>query len=197
MHVHINDVYLELAFLGHIQELQTLVRSTDKKALDLQHVTQTGHNAITQCVTGADHSTEESLQSFLDCIHFLSEQGVDVDAQDIDGRTALHWAVALGLDAVVTQLIKEKSHCHKEDNLGFTPVHLAIQLNAMQCLNALLRGIKSLKVGFFHVKINQVCNCQVKFTRKPYFNNFCQIVAVSELFFLQGTGSLKIVSKLV
>lgn len=55
----------------------------------------------------------------------LAQKGVNVDQQDEDGWTALHWASWSGLDRVVERLIDSHAKVDNKEGNGYTPLMLA------------------------------------------------------------------------
>jgi ankyrin repeat protein len=56
---------------------------------------------------------------------------VDVNEVDATGRTALHWAAALGSTYVVQMLCQSGAKCLVHDELGSTPLHYAVQVTTL------------------------------------------------------------------
>jgi ankyrin repeat protein len=53
----------------------------------------------------------------------LLEHKADIDAKDVNGKTALHWADTSGVEAVVPLLLEHKADTDAKDNDGWTALH--------------------------------------------------------------------------
>lgn len=51
-----------------------------------------------------------------------------------DGRTALHWAASSGARDIVQYLIGMKAQVDKQDQSGWTPLHIAGMHNCVACM---------------------------------------------------------------
>lgn len=71
-------------------------------------------------------------------IAVLANAGADLAAQDNDGRTALHWAVADGRADVATELLRQNASVFVADRQGRTPLHLAALQRSEPIIDALL-----------------------------------------------------------
>lgn len=75
---------------------------------------------------------------FLDIINTLVKTGCNVNFQDQDGKTPLHYASELGQDDTLEILLNNKANPDiQEKRMGKTPLHEAIengQFNAVQIL---------------------------------------------------------------
>ncbi|XP_010272028.1 PREDICTED: ankyrin repeat domain-containing protein EMB506, chloroplastic isoform X2 [Nelumbo nucifera] len=69
----------------------------------------------------------------------LLEQGVDIDAVDRDGFTALHKAVIGKKEVVISHLLRKGANPHIRDRNGATPLHYAVQVGAMQTVKLLIK----------------------------------------------------------
>ncbi|MCJ1276474.1 hypothetical protein MMC21_004280 [Puttea exsequens] len=75
----------------------------------------------------------------------LLDEGTDIQAQDICGRTALHHAVDMGCISITKLLLKRGSHFNLGDNDGNTSLHYAVRLPATPCSCLLLQSGSSLE----------------------------------------------------
>ena len=73
----------------------------------------------------------------------LLKPGIDIDAIDSEGLTALSWASKRGDAAAIALLIKAKASVNKADYLGDTPLMLAQRIS---CLKLLLEAGADVKV---------------------------------------------------
>jgi ankyrin repeat protein len=69
--------------------------------------------------------TEDDIVRTID---ILIDQGLDINAADNRGRTALHGAALLGFDEVVQALAERGADLRAEDNDGYTPLDTAMGL---------------------------------------------------------------------
>ena len=68
------------------------------------------------------------------------EYGVNPNACDKNGRTALHLASASGYSDIVKILLSYKADCNVVDKLGNTPLHLAVCTTSTATINLLLNA---------------------------------------------------------
>lgn len=61
-------------------------------------------------------------------MRLLLDCGAQADAEDDDGRTALHWAARSGDGTVVQMLLDHGADINEEDNNGETPMHWAADM---------------------------------------------------------------------
>lgn len=74
-----------------------------------------------QDTTGRFKSEADIVRS----IDIMLEQGIDIDATDDRGRTALHGAALQGFDGVVAALVERGADLTVEDGNGYTPLDTA------------------------------------------------------------------------
>ena len=86
------------------------------------------------------HLAVKSLQ----LVDFLIEAAIDLDAVDIEGRTALHRAAELGCTAVVNRLVEAGSDVNRRTLLGQTPLHRSIFVRSQGPSDNRLRTVRSL-----------------------------------------------------
>ena len=64
----------------------------------------------------------------VDTIDIMLGQGIDINAADNRGRTALHGAALMGFDEVVAALVERGADLTLEDRSGYTPLDTALGL---------------------------------------------------------------------
>ncbi|XP_030447388.2 ankyrin repeat domain-containing protein EMB506, chloroplastic [Syzygium oleosum] len=69
----------------------------------------------------------------------LLENGLDIDAVDEYGLTALHKAIIGKKEAVISHLLRKGADPHVRDWDGATPLHYAVQVSAMQTVKLLIK----------------------------------------------------------
>ncbi|CAN4121402.1 unnamed protein product [Withania somnifera] len=69
----------------------------------------------------------------------LIEEGLDIDAADKEGQTALHHAVFGKKEAVISHLLRKGASPQVKDTDGITPLHYAVQVGAMQTVKMLIK----------------------------------------------------------
>ncbi len=72
----------------------------------------------------------------------LWEEGCDIDGIDDDGNTALHIAVYIGRLNILKEILKAKPNIYIKNNMGYTPLALAIDKNRMNTIQLLLKAHK-------------------------------------------------------
>jgi len=86
------------------------------------------HGAINK-MRGYNNATAVHLSAMnghIDAVTYLINSGVaDINAQDNDGRTALHCACADGAEEVVKVMVTEGAQMNIPDNDGYKPLHHA------------------------------------------------------------------------
>lgn len=81
-----------------------------------------------------------SLEGNKKMIKFINENcNIDINSRDIDGNTALMFAVKSGKSEVVDYLLKNDAEINYQNNFGITPLHLAVRKNALNLVEHLLR----------------------------------------------------------
>lgn len=71
-------------------------------------------------------------------VRALLEQGLNVDAVDEVGQTALHWAAVRGHERVITTLLDHKANIDASNDFGVTPLHLAVSSQKTRAVIMLL-----------------------------------------------------------
>jgi ankyrin repeat protein len=108
-----------------------VVRALLEKGADPRLVTRTGINAVMAAAglgtkeedgTGRQKTETEAVET----ITLLLQAGVDVNAADSNGRTALHGAAQKGYDQVVRFLASKGGSLDVKDRRGLTPLDAAM-----------------------------------------------------------------------
>ena len=60
-------------------------------------------------------------------VKLLLEYGANVNAEDKDGKTVLHFVVQIGQDKVIQLLLESGANVNAEDNYGKTVLHFAVE----------------------------------------------------------------------
>jgi len=76
----------------------------------------------------------------VECALEMLEAGYDVDAQEMNGNTALHWAAWFKLDGMVTRLLECKARVDVGNSAGETAVHWAAKSLNVKALGCMTRG---------------------------------------------------------
>ena len=103
-----------------------LVNSTGDE--DLPHlvtVDRRGH--LAKFFVENNHWKNTNFYPWLDALIGLLSHGSDINAVDIQGRTALHMAAENGLADAVNVLLQNKARPEMRDKLGKTPLELAVE----------------------------------------------------------------------
>lgn len=80
---------------------------------------------------------EAAYESKVADIEAALEDGADVNAADVNGRTCLHFCAGNGLHLLSKDIIGRGADINKQDVLGFTPLHMAAgyrRVNSVQTL---------------------------------------------------------------
>ena len=89
-------------------------------------------NKVTKCLKKHPHLASKLCENLYpihwaadrgnaDMVHILLKYGANVNAQDIDGQTALHYACSVGSDSVIQILLKSSADKKISDNEGLKP----------------------------------------------------------------------------
>ena len=71
-------------------------------------------------------------------IALMNHPGIDVNAQDHNNRTALHWAVGRGHPAILAQLLRDdRIDCSLKNMYNYTPLKVAIDYEHDECVKLL------------------------------------------------------------
>lgn len=74
---------------------------------------------------GGNEASEEEIQVALQAVKAAVQMGVDINAKNRDGQTAMHMAAFTGSDAVVQYLAEQGADINAKDNYGETPWSMA------------------------------------------------------------------------
>lgn len=67
-------------------------------------------------------------------VHTLVQQGLDLNATDQEGKTALHLAAGIGRFSIVKYLVEQGADVHHKDNAHKTPLVYAIEKNHIKVI---------------------------------------------------------------
>jgi len=102
-------------------------RSGKLEAMKFLNKTVGGRHGALDATTGYNDASAVHLSAMnghLDVVQYLINSGVvDINAQDKDGRTALHCACADGAEDVVKLMVQEGARMDMTDNDGYKPLH--------------------------------------------------------------------------
>ena len=76
--------------------------------------------------------------SWPDILKYVLSLGSEVDDQDINGDTALHWAAQAHSVQCVRLLLQHRVEVNTRNNLGETALHMAVQNNSLGLVKVLL-----------------------------------------------------------
>lgn len=94
--------------------------------------------------------TWPQMDGYDNTVHDLLEMGADIEAQDIQEQTPLHYAAKSGYAATVRLLLENGADIKLQDTIGRTPLHLATENNKVETAQQLLEkgaDIESLTDG--------------------------------------------------
>lgn len=86
-------------------------------------------------------------KNYKECKKILEEGKTNVDTrEETTRRTALHYAACSKKSEILKLLLEHNASCNVQDNLGNTPLHLAIDKNILHCCEILLK-VNNLEVN--------------------------------------------------
>jgi ankyrin repeat protein len=96
--------------------------------------------AVATATTGDLPLTKAVKSHDLNAVRALLKQGVDVNAHQADGATALHWAAYLDDLEATDLLLRAKAVADTTNELGVTPLYLACENGGAAVVERLLAG---------------------------------------------------------
>jgi ankyrin repeat protein len=100
---------------GNIQQLSDLLAGGKVDVNSLDALFQTPLHATACC----------ARIRYLDAAALILKNGGDVDVEDEEGKTALHWAAMNGKIDLCNLLLQHDADINAKDNKGWTPLHFA------------------------------------------------------------------------
>ena len=129
---HSETLHELLNFFGRVPDAQDLYKEVLMVAVENGRIESTKDITSRITFTADDEILFRALflaaqRGHVEVISHLLEKGTPVNSQDLQGRTALHWAVSEGMAAGVKVLLE--SHCVLEikDKRGKTPLMVALE----------------------------------------------------------------------
>jgi ankyrin repeat protein len=80
-----------------------------------------------------------SIKGWEDIIQLFIEKGADVEARDLDQKSAIHYAVVFGVAENVDILISNGAQMEITDDQGWTPLHHAVFAGQTDIVKLLLK----------------------------------------------------------
>lgn len=135
------------------------------KASPLSEAVQFGHDQVVQCLLrhGAgwcedgvgDLLCSAIVKNDVEELQRLVSLGVDVNAPNEEGSTALHVAAAVGSRGVVQYLTDNKADINAVDSLGNTPLNYS-NMHEHRAVSQLLEGLGARRLSH-HYSMHEVC----------------------------------------
>ncbi|KAI6677729.1 hypothetical protein NL676_038525 [Syzygium grande] len=107
-----------------------------KTAYDL--AAEHGHMKLFDALNAALHRT--SFEGHIEVVKALLKKGIDINAKDEDGYTALHWAIQSGHMDAVELLVKKGANAEAMTNKGLSALQIAESLAYMGISRILKHG---------------------------------------------------------
>ena len=145
-------VKIQIVSVNHIEDEEPeIVSDSDDDTLTEEEVTQeelenTPKNSIT-----AKGFTAQDIKVFhfaaktdnYKVIKYYLNRGMDVNVQEDEGRSAIHWAAYNGHSTIVWILACNGADLNLQDNIGFTALHMASLRGFFDCVVILtIKGAK-------------------------------------------------------
>ncbi|KFM58627.1 Serine/threonine-protein phosphatase 6 regulatory ankyrin repeat subunit C, partial [Stegodyphus mimosarum] len=86
----------------------------------------------------APNSVTSQNSPYADLCMLLIDRGCNVNADYVDGKTALHLAIIAGFENVVQKLLVPRSDMDRCDHLGNTPLHYACENGSQRLVDLLI-----------------------------------------------------------
>ncbi|XP_029414984.1 ankyrin repeat domain-containing protein 61 isoform X2 [Nannospalax galili] len=90
-------------------------------------ISPTGNTALKLAVCTASSKAGRLLAAGVGCIHLLLTHGAQVNAQDHEGRTALHEACFGGREVIINLLLEFEANVNILTRNGESPIHMYLQ----------------------------------------------------------------------
>lgn len=140
-----------------------------------------------------DHASKSKDEGLLE---FVIESGAEINTDDCNGRTPLHYASEIGNISVVQKLIQANASLNFQSNKGHTALHIAALHNQSEVIKCLLETQEDdftkkkekdmIPVYLSNIKDNDHCTPLLLAAKKGHVEALSTILAHSE-----KTGRLK------
>jgi len=109
--------------------------------------------ALPAIAAGKSDVADAAMRGDLAAVRTLIVKKADVNAPQVDGATALHWAVHLDNAEMVEALIKAGANAKAVNRDGATPLSIAALYGNPRVVEALLKGGGHLGEGLFDASV--------------------------------------------
>ena len=113
-----------------------LLRCAQTALLTALLIPATAASAVADGLPLADAARSRNVQA----VRTLIRQGANVNAQEADGTTALHWAVRAGDASMVEALLRARASVIVRNRYGVTPLSLAAEAGSPALVERLLKA---------------------------------------------------------